>query len=44
MLSRKFYEREGGKLVKSGIWSIGEIARPEIAYGWTNLRHIAPAD
>jgi len=29
-LSRKFYEREGGKLVSSGIWSIGEFALPEV--------------
>jgi ribosomal protein S18 acetylase RimI-like enzyme len=36
-LSRKFYEREGGTLVKSGVWSIGEMAFPEVAYGWTNL-------
>lgn len=36
-LSRRFYEREGGKVVKSGVWTIGEFAFPEVAYGWTSL-------
>jgi ribosomal protein S18 acetylase RimI-like enzyme len=36
-LSRRFYEREGGKPVKSGVCTLDGIALPEIAYGWTNL-------
>jgi ribosomal protein S18 acetylase RimI-like enzyme len=36
-LSRKFYEREGGKPVKTGIWRLDGIALAEIAYGWTDL-------
>ena len=33
-LSRRFYEREGGKLVKQGEWQVGGVALPELAYGW----------
>lgn len=33
-LSRRFYEREGGKLVKHGHFSIGGVELPELAYGW----------
>lgn len=33
-LSRQFYEREGGRLVKRGQWSIGGQTFPEVAYGW----------
>jgi ribosomal protein S18 acetylase RimI-like enzyme len=40
LLSRKFYEREGGKMVKSGVWTIGEVALAEVAYGWTNLHAV----
>jgi ribosomal protein S18 acetylase RimI-like enzyme len=36
-LSRRFYEREGGQVVKTGVWRIDEAALPEVAYGWTNL-------
>ena len=43
-LSRTFYEREGGKVVKSGLWTIGEFALPEVAYGWTSLHSIQRAD
>ena len=37
-LSRKFYEREGGELVKTGTWHIEDVALPEVAYGWRELR------
>jgi len=37
-LSRRFYEREGGKPVKSGVWILEGVALPEIAYGWTGIR------
>ena len=37
VLSRRFYEREGAQQVKAGIWVIGELALPEVAYGWTSL-------
>jgi ribosomal protein S18 acetylase RimI-like enzyme len=43
-LSRRFYEREGGKVVKSGVGSIGEFALPEVAYGWTSLRGVERVD
>jgi GNAT superfamily N-acetyltransferase len=33
-LSRRFYEREGGKLVKQGMWQVGGTELPELAYGW----------
>jgi ribosomal protein S18 acetylase RimI-like enzyme len=36
-LSRRFYEREGGKVVKTAVWRIDGAALPEVAYGWTNL-------
>ena|SRR5215468_10847716 len=35
VLARRFYEREGGRLVKTGIWTAGEFTLPEVAYGWT---------
>jgi ribosomal protein S18 acetylase RimI-like enzyme len=38
VLSRRFYEREGGQPVKSGTWTIGAFALPEVAYGWTGLQ------
>ena len=44
LLSRRFYEREGGKVVKSGVWTIGEFTLPEVAYGWTSLHGIERAD
>jgi hypothetical protein len=34
-LSRRFYEREGGTLVKTGVWALDGHAFPEVAYGWT---------
>ena len=43
-LSRRFYEREGGKPVKSGIFMLDGIALPEIAYGWTELCRFAGLD
>ena len=43
-LSRRFYEREGGRVVKSGVWSIGEFTLPEVAYGWTSLHHVERVD
>jgi GNAT superfamily N-acetyltransferase len=36
-MSRRFYAREGGKLIKTGLWRIGGLAIPEVAYGWTRL-------
>jgi GNAT superfamily N-acetyltransferase len=42
--SRRFYEREGGKPVKSGFWSIDGVTLPEIAYGWTELCRFAGLD
>ena len=33
-LSRRFYEREGGTLVKRGEWQIGGVTLPDLAYGW----------
>lgn len=39
-LSRKFYEREGGELVKTGVWHIDGAALPEVAYGWRQLRYL----
>jgi len=36
-LSRRFYEREGGKPVKSGVFMLDGIALTEVAYGWMNL-------
>jgi len=38
-LSRRFYEREGGEVVKADVWSIDGFTLPEVAYGWTNLHH-----
>jgi GNAT superfamily N-acetyltransferase len=37
ILSRRFYEREGGKAVKSGVFMLDGLALSEIAYGWTDL-------
>jgi ribosomal protein S18 acetylase RimI-like enzyme len=36
-LSRRFYEREGGRPVKAGVCTIDGIEFSEIAYGWTDL-------
>ena len=33
-LSRRFYEREGGTLVKHGEWQVGDVTLPDLAYGW----------
>ena len=33
-LSRRFYEREGGTLVKHGVWQVGGVTLPDVAYGW----------
>lgn len=33
-LSRRFYEREGGEVVKRGHWEVGGVALPDLAYGW----------
>jgi GNAT superfamily N-acetyltransferase len=33
-LARRFYEREGGKIVKRGHWEVGGVALPDLAYGW----------
>jgi GNAT superfamily N-acetyltransferase len=35
--SRRFYEREGGVLVKTDVWHVGDAALPEVAYGWDRL-------
>jgi ribosomal protein S18 acetylase RimI-like enzyme len=37
-LSRSFYTREGGELVKAGTWRAGRFELPEVAYGWRDLR------
>ncbi len=34
-LSCRFYEREGGAVVKHGKWEVGGVTLPEVAYGWT---------
>ena len=44
ILSRRFYEREGGRPVKSGVFMLDGIALPEIAYGWTSLGRFALGD
>lgn len=36
-LSCKFYEREGGAIVKRGTWQLGRERIPEVAYGWSRL-------
>lgn len=36
-LSRRFYEREGGQLVKTDRWKLGEWSLSEVAYGWPKL-------
>jgi GNAT superfamily N-acetyltransferase len=43
-LSRRFYEREGGQPVKSGVLRLEGIVLPEIAYGWTDLLRFAASD
>jgi len=35
VLSRRFYEREGGQPAKTGVWTVGEFTLPEVAHGWT---------
>jgi GNAT superfamily N-acetyltransferase len=32
--SRRFYERKGGKLEKSGVWELAGHRLEEVAYGW----------
>jgi ribosomal protein S18 acetylase RimI-like enzyme len=32
--SRRFYERQGGKLEKSGMWELAGHRLEEVAYGW----------
>lgn len=32
--SRRFYEREGGTLVKTAMWTVDGVSLPEVAYGW----------
>jgi ribosomal protein S18 acetylase RimI-like enzyme len=36
-LSRSFYAREGGELVKAGTWRVAQLELPEVAYGWRHL-------
>ena len=36
-MSRKFYEREGGTIAKTGTWNAGGFAIAEVAYGWPDL-------
>ena len=36
-LSRSFYTREGGELVKTGTWRVAQLELPEVAYGWRDL-------
>jgi GNAT superfamily N-acetyltransferase len=43
-LSRRFYEREGGRLVKAGVCTIDGIEFAEVAYGWTDLCRFRHAD
>jgi len=33
--SRRFYEKHGGVVVKSGAWTVGRFTLPEVAYGWS---------
>jgi GNAT superfamily N-acetyltransferase len=42
-LSRRFYEREGGKPVKSGVCTLDGIQLADIAYGWTDLGRFGAA-
>lgn len=35
--SRSFYEKNGGIVVKSGIWKIGGAQISEVAYGWMGV-------
>lgn len=39
--SRQFYEKNGGKLIKSGIWNIGGYSLNELAYGWCDTVFLA---
>jgi ribosomal protein S18 acetylase RimI-like enzyme len=43
-LSRRFYEREGGRPVKAGVCTIDGIEFAEVAYGWTDLSPFKRAD
>lgn len=36
--TRKFYEREGGRLIKTGIWRPNDLSVAEVVYGWDDLR------
>jgi len=36
--SRRFYEKHGGVVVKSGTWTVGNLTLPEVAYGWPAAR------
>jgi len=40
--SRRFYERNGGTLVKTGSWDLDGHKIPDVAYGWPALLN-APA-
>jgi L-amino acid N-acyltransferase YncA len=41
--SRRFYERMGGELVAEQGIEIGGVTLPEVAYGWRDVRTLAPA-
>jgi GNAT superfamily N-acetyltransferase len=32
--SRRFYEKHGGQVVKTGVWTVGDHHQNEVAYGW----------
>jgi GNAT superfamily N-acetyltransferase len=34
--SRRFYEREGGVLVKRGTLEVNGVTLPDVAYGWND--------
>ena len=36
--SRRFYEKCGGVVVKSGVWMLGNHTQNEVAYGWNPAR------
>jgi len=35
--SRRFYEKSGGTVVKTGVWSLGDHSQNEVAYGWNPI-------
>jgi GNAT superfamily N-acetyltransferase len=35
--SRRFYEKHGGQVVKTGVWRAGDHQQNEVAYGWSEV-------